>query len=990
MAGLILAAPFILLLLIAFAFSMVRGVTKSRIRLVCVILCAVVAFLITINLSPTVETTFEENKEQIAEQIENDETMQEAWGYFSESESLQEVVLQVGMALIAPFLFVGLFNLLRFVTWIIYFIVTLLLRSKIKAKEETRRARVPRSLVYGLVQFIIIAFVLLSPVYVLAQSWEAVENVIVEMDLVDENGRSILEDYEVGSVKNNFLMNTYGVLGGNAISERLTQITITTTKDEEGNPTVLKTTLKAELDAIAPIIKDVGVLAKAGDLKNYGDEEAEAIGSLIEHFLDSKILTSVLSEVVHDATESWLAGDTFIGVEVPALGGEESMLDFTQFVNTLLQDLYDSSESTEGFGNNLRTVAEILKVLIRDDILANIDNSDQLMEILGNGSTVQDLVRTIGNNSNLNNLIDEFAALSLRAIGAILNLPENSEEVFNKFIDDLTEAINLLRGLDLTDEATINQLADAIAEAMEESGVEFDLDPSVIRMYAKSILSDLGRYINEGDGVTREEVIDFFRIYSATIADEADSSSDNAGATDPVAFYTYLADEEETFTSRAYSGKSLKELKSQSAAGVLGAVTSDIAKASASSDGDETAFSATVQEIVDRRMNEYASATGNNDAAAALRAGLSSDAANLKHDTLTNDMVQGSSKIAPDSFPTVIVTMKDLVGSGSAGSGSSLNSAEAIDNEAKAISQILSGAIKIKDQVSGEGMTMSDLTGITESLGEILDGLNQTSSVGEGKTSKLVTAVFQSKAVTDAMNLDVKTATEIAKQATAKDEEGNISYTETMKSIGRGAAIAEKIGQSDEPISEDEIRELLEDMTPQTAGMLEVYMTGSRMTGYGISAAYAEKSALLLKNLFAEMAQKSKYANSYSEQTSAILKIFDIAIAAKSAGTGKALFNHGEVEGLLKMTAQEAVDTVMGAEMVVNAVYKTVTDENGQIKEGFVNPFGLHIPETSEDYIDCVAALKNYYNNYQGDKTTLALELNAVAAVLGVSPIEYN
>ena len=287
-------------------------------------------------------------------------------------------------------------------------------------------------------------------------------------------------------------------------------------------------------------------------------------------------------------------------------------------------------------------------------------------------------------------------------------------------------------------------------------------------------------------------------------------------------------------------------------------------------------------------------------------------------------------------------------------------------------------------------MTMSDLTGITESLGEILDGLNQTSSVGEGKTSKLVTAVFQSKAVTDAMNLDVKTATEIAKQATAKDEEGNISYTETMKSIGRGAAIAEKIGQSDEPISEEEIRELLQDMTPQTAGMLEVYMTGSRMTGYGISAAYAEKSALLLKNLFAEMAQKSKYANSYSEQTSAILKIFDIAIAAKSAGTGKALFNHGEVEGLLKMTAQEAVDTVMGAEMVVNAVYKTVTDENGQIKEGFVNPFGLHIPETSEDYIDCVAALKNYYNNYQGDKTTLALELNAVAAVLGVSPIEYN
>ena len=103
---------------------------------------------------------------------------------------------------------------------------------------------------------------------------------------------------------------------------------------------------------------------------------------------------------------------------------------------------------------------------------------------------------------------------------------------------------------------------------------------------------------------------------------------------------------------------------------------------------------------------------------------------------------------------------------------------------------------------------------------------------------------MQSETVRESANLDHKTATELAKAATEKNPDGSKpNFTDTMNSLASGAALADKLSKEGETLTEDDVRQLLDDMTPQTAGMLKSYMTEERIRSFGIPEELAVKMA---------------------------------------------------------------------------------------------------------------------------------------------------
>ena len=128
--GLIAGAVLIILFLMALARALIRGVTKTRLRFICVALCAVAAFFITVKAGAKVETVYLEHEAEVQNYL-NEQGMQELVEFISGSSASRETVEGLVYALIAPILFVVLFYILRFLTWILYFIFTLALRKKI-------------------------------------------------------------------------------------------------------------------------------------------------------------------------------------------------------------------------------------------------------------------------------------------------------------------------------------------------------------------------------------------------------------------------------------------------------------------------------------------------------------------------------------------------------------------------------------------------------------------------------------------------------------------------------------------------------------------------------------------------------------------------------------------------------------------------------------------------------------------------------------------
>ena len=934
MYSLILLGIVLLVVALSAGIAALVGFHKTKIHLIITAACAAVmlAFCWLIKLvlpsADTIMTTVRNNMGLIGEKFGDDavQITEQALEYAAISPTLVELVTQLAVALVLPLLCVLLFVILFLVAWVVSLIVSGIVgivRRKRAAEEDDEDDERPRrswgsrlgAAGLGALQGLIVVVILFIPISCYLSIAQPTMDKLSEQGVLPENSAVVVRAEEiVNELNGSPVLNVYRKLGGRALADSVMSMKVAG----------VNVKVSEELSSIITLADQVLELAKT-DLPNYGDEQAAIISSIGDSFADSKLLAPIVGDIIYAATDAWLNGEEFIGMSRPSMGEEGAILE--PMVTALLEILHDDAKEALLLQADVKTTAELVSVLARNGVFANLSDTRALMSVL-NGDAVSSMVTTLGNNPSMKRMIPEIMNLGVRAIGQVLSIPADTAAVYDNYMTLVAASINDVR--DLPEQERMDALSASLNTAFDLAGM--NVDEQVMDLYAAAMLHDL--IDNNTADVTEADVQAFFVLYaqsavSTTAALHNRPTFDTLSSTsDPLAGTVYeRMTEEQRQNSGAVAVAALcvqlsvldenaEDIAEQATALITETFTGLLSENSAVL---EIVISVQITVPVSPKTNECASS------------------------------LQSAEEMKSKNTSSIVTLEALLIDTKQAAEGIT---AETVGKDAAAISAIFETAANLSDVLGGSTENL-DIAEIATSVGTILDALAETDTFGEDKTAGLFTSVLQSETVRDAAKIDMKTATQLAEKATTSTNGEKIDYTQTMTTIAGAVNIVEKMG-ADGGFTQDELTELIRGLNAQTAGMIEVYVTPARLVENNIPEKYSEITSKLIKSLFGYIADSDK-ANSEAE-AKALNQILDIALAAKESDDTK-IFSSAPGAGDGKLpTATESVNTLLDSKAVRHALVDVLTDGK---KVTVFDPYEMSnkIKEGSQDYQDAENAI---------------------------------
>lgn len=931
--------------------SALRGLSKSIIRVSTVLFSAVAALVTCLILKGSIPSAEEavillkDNLGLLAQFLggSTTATIEEFLPFAEISPTLVEIAIQLVASLIMPLLCLLLFFLYALLTGLIYSIVTLILRKSLKASDEKKSH--PRLIAagLGLAQGLIIVAILFIPISGYLRVGEPALSTLVEQELVDANDPAIQTVQNVVTeIDGAPVMKVYRVLGGNLMTSSLMKMEVAD----------MNVKLEEEVDSITVLAVHVLNLSKT-ELAAYGEREAEILRAIGDSFDDSKLITPIAGDILYAASDAWLKGEAFLNMEKPDMGESTELLE--PFVDAMLEIVHDDAPVDVLLQGDVKTLTEMAAILAQNGAFASMSDTDALLTVVSDEKVVKPLITTLGENRTMKLLIPEITNLGVRAIGQVLNIPQNTEAVYGNFMNEVAGALNEVG--QLSEATQVTELSNRLGTAFDEAGII--VDDEVLDFYATSMAHDLVEN-NENGQVTAGDVQAFFLLYADQITAVMGETTLSRPSYDMLSYHK-LADDEDAFAGTVYAGMTDDERKATAAA-VLAQLCSELSRLN----GEDESFSEQAQVIV---STAFTGLLGEDHAI--LEAVISVEITQPVSSSSIQNTASMKSTEEMKKTSTVVTVEHLLVNSKVAADSIT---ADTIAAEADAIAAIFNTAGALVDTLNNTNSDKPlDMNTLATSLGTILDSLKSTGSFGEDKTATLFTAVLQSKTVRDTAGLDMKTATEMANKAT----EGGGNYTQTMGTVAGSLGIMEKL-QNNEKITDEELVDFMKNLTPQSAGMFQVFVTGDRLVTYGVPQQHSVVTAELVSSTFTYMARED--LKDYDKEAKALNVVLQMAMSAKDS-ENKKLFSSSDDAGDGKLpTAKTAVSRVLDSEALRYSFVDVLTD--GEKVTRF-DPFGIgeKVNHGSQEYLDCQAAIYEYRDAHP---ETDDLVFEAVAAMFGV------
>ena len=920
---------------ISILFAMIRKSPRAKLRLITVIISAVGAFVLTIFLKGNLDMILEDH---IIPRIYT--AAPEFVATFNElmalSPTLVHLVESSACAILAPLLFLVLFLALMIVSWVVFFVFSLLLAIPFHHAKSSSFT----SALCGALQAFIVAFAILIPVACYTEYAPTVMNELAESGILpEEQAESIKnKDNEIVAIMDQ-VNNAPIITVSRSMGVKPIYVMLTDIKLENG----VSTHLEDEISALTHFVCDVYELSQNTDIAGYGPEQAQILLHLSVSFGDSKLLPSITGEFIYAVTEKWIAGETFWGLAQPSLG---EILD--PFFNRLISLLHDDARDIEHLSEDVSTAAKLLAVLAENRVFSHISDTDALLSAISEGDTLKDMIMTLGENPRMNVLISDITNIGLRAVAQALNVPENSDVIYNNFISNVTNFLNESSSMDQTERASA--LCDKLTTELDDAGIV--LDTSLVSCFSTAMLEDI-KLLN-GEPITTDFVKDFFTAYSEATGGSMGGSE---GETIPL---SYKGSPEFTvidFTSSAYKGMTKEQLIANTFIGKLAFIIGEAASIPENSTEKEALIESTVRTTLD----SYLSSMENDKADEAVTEFITSltSAKDLKK---SEEIV--TSIASAETLITNIVTLDDILGA----AGDRDLSGENIEKEAEALSQIIGKTSEIVGLINNNDGKMPEISEITSVAGSMLNLLGDTPTIGKEATGLLFTSLVQSKSVRESTGL----STEEAKAIADSVSNGIGDYEAAFETVDVGLNLVTSLTSGNMTGIED-IEKLIKVMNATTAEMISTHFNADRLAQYGFKPEKAETAAEFISVLTTNIANHD--AEHKQEDVEAVRHMFNLAITASGKTDGKTLF--GE-EGKLG-DANAVVNTIMDSSLVYETLIEVMT-EDGAVKDSHRDVFGIgdKLGENDAELIaDAVA-------DYLAEHADRALEAEAILALLGI------
>ena len=955
--GLVMTAAFAVYLLVCVVWARIRGVTRSRIRMITVIVSAVLAFIATLVVKASLVSG---SLKSTLYNLAGSNGLGSVLDIAAISPVLEEIVLKTGGALLAPLLYFLFFLVFSIVTWVLYFIVTLALIVVIHRKEKTRKSKNVPCLIQGLVQGLVCLAVLLVPISTYSAIAPAVTGVLPEGEL---SGIEEISD-QINDINKSPAVVVFRVTGGKLVSSVFTDYSV------NYNGEKVKVKLTSEIGAITELAS--GVM----ELENLEEVDSQAIVSLGESIGDSKIVSVVATEFVHSATGAWKNGEEFMGMAKPEVGDLAGPI-----FDKLVDALYAGSGATTTFNEDIQTLAKLFAKLIDTDVIASIGGeSTELVTAISQKNVVTDIAAILEENPRLRILIPEITMLSVRVLAQIVGIPENDEAVYTAMLTNIAAKLNELRDGSLSQAEQVIVMEDVLKTEFKKAGVE--IEPEYIGDVAVAIVADFGDSVVTVEAVFISEFFDIYAdrmggnqngaggvAFNGAVTFEKLDGGNNGNGGKKYTYYKYNSDEDGDPESsaaanlgnymakvnEAMSEDSFKNLDEDTRKEKLGQIHEDhfekpyeeLTDRAERKGGDNVdAEKQQINELKEqhRGNKKQASVDKNPEAASNLASLKSKDTANTNATTIE--------KLTTHDNVTAETLTK-----------------EEVQKEAEALEGMLGCAAEI---LTNENASISE---VIKGVGEALDNLAQTEIFGKDKTGNLFEAVLGSEMVGDLLTEEEKT--DIADKVTNSD---NLSYKNLFTGLSSIIELVEALVESETSTIElDVVKNLIRSLTEENVNALSCLITGNRFGDMGIPAGKLDSATALIKDLLTEIGKFSDETRIDGE-AKAIKHMIDIALTAKS-GEGTSLF--GE-EGRIGCTAYEMIEMIMASTAARNTL-----DHGAEV----FDPFGLALEDGSHKIGEAertaiTSACDAYYADHRNDAGVDAVrldeELTMLASILGI------
>ena len=214
-------------ILISVLWGFLRGLSKSRIRGISVILCAVGAIVLAIVSRQWIVSDWfiSELVLPFVQEMENAGIVKDALGI---SQTLNEVLLHCITSVITPILCILYFLVLSFLSWFVFLIVSLACGEAMRRHNERCGFSRLRAAAWGLIQGLVIAFIFVLPVAVELEIVPIVADEVLKSDVLkseeEESVTVFLDEY--AKPMNNGYLKMYRRMGGSALCNLMTDFEI--------------------------------------------------------------------------------------------------------------------------------------------------------------------------------------------------------------------------------------------------------------------------------------------------------------------------------------------------------------------------------------------------------------------------------------------------------------------------------------------------------------------------------------------------------------------------------------------------------------------------------------------------------------------------------------------------------------------------------------------------------------------------------------------
>lgn len=879
----VLLGVFGLFVLISALIGLGRGLKKTVGSTVVIVLSAIVAYIVTVLVFKPTPSESGIITEKLLELMQDSD-----FASVLEMEGIRDALNYYVYMLTAPFIFVLLFVVARFVLGIIMRIIVRFIPIMNNIPKVAKRlGGLGVGLVNGAALFLILFMPLLGTVDVIgaaiddlgalqenvetAKGEEAkTENLSAEIQ-PETYGEPEITDY-LDAVTDSGVGKVLLDCGGRLMYDTLSS---TTYYGE-------KVVLRNEIDVVIDMATDLTSID--GD----GSSMMVAIDAVVGGVDRSPIVANFAADVMSEMATSWLEGEDFMGIERVSMG---SWID--PMFDTVLGIL--ATEDREHVRDDLKSVADFMHVADEYGFLGSEDMDSESFQAFGEAGTLTHLLETIEGNDRMLPLIDELNVACIRIIADELGFLESHEEVYEDLVKELAGYVNQYNG------GMINkgEATDMIAYELRDHGVR--LSDEEMNALIGALLSEYSEVYSD----MPERIKDFFRLYNAAAGSALIENSDGTLTANGVVLTTY----------NAYSYKNSQAY---------------ILASSGISIGD----------------------------AATLTSGK-----DMKTVLITTDQILAS-----------VVKYGDI---------------DDRHAESEHIDAVMVAMMEAFDNLGDAKLHASH---VMSQMGHVLDKMHET-SVFHGTTESFLTALMQSHKVADSIGLDIIEMTDFAN--TIHSGMGNgTGYEQISVTVSHSFDVLENI--NDGEVKKEKIQELMKDLTPETAKVMQEITTPSLMQNYGVTKENAEKSSNAVSSLFGNMADYTtnhpqgnmsdeEYKESISHEAEAVDKIITLAVKANEEIDDKEpLFDTDGGEGALEMSAYDVVDLFATSTVAEDTVNELVI--GNEDAEGKFDPLGAGNGFLESDRAEMTEAL-NAYGADNADVEGIDEKLTNIGAFFG---IEYG